>query len=516
MFVTVGHIRRLLTIARMLARYDAMIFAQAHPATRLGARIASAIWRPAADVKKLRPGQRLALALANLGPTFIKLGQALSTRADLLGQEVAADLAELQDRLPPFSFKEAAAIIAADFGKPWTDLFSSFDEIPVAAASIAQVHFAVTTEGQEVAVKVLRPNVAAAFKRDISLLYWLADIALRAQPHLQRLKPREVVATFENTAHLEMDFRFEAAAAQELAENFENDPTLKVPAVDWQRTSARVLTLERVSGLRVDDRSSIQAAGLDPVSVVKTAAEAFFKMVFRHGFFHADMHPGNLFVTNTGTIVAMDFGIMGRIDKPTQRTLGEMLLGFLTRDYKKVAEVHVSAGFVPAHKSIDEFAQACRSIAEPILGKPIAEISLARLLGQLFQITETFEMQTQPQLLLLQKSMLVVEGVGRNLAPDMNMWELAKPMIEGWMADQLGPEAQVMTAAQSALATLAKVPRIIDRVDAATAELQSQGLKLHPDTALALRGGQAAGWSRWLPWAVVGVLVVVLLMRAGT
>lgn len=515
MLAAFGHLARLATIARVLARHDAMIFTDIHPAVAFAARCAKKIWRPAPEVKNLRLGQRLALALAHLGPTFIKFGQALSTRADLLGEEVAADLSELQDRLPPFPFAEAKRQIETDFGRPLSELFASFEETPVAAASIAQVHFAVTTENQDVAVKVLRPNVGEAFRRDIALLYWLAEQAVRAAPKLQRLKPREVVATFENTVRLEMDFRFEAAAAQEIAENFAGDAHFKVPAVDWQRTSEHVLTLERVAGLRVDDRDAVEAAGLDPIAVVQTAAEAFFKMVFRHGFFHADMHPGNLFVTPEGVVIAMDFGIMGRIDKATQRTLGEMLLGFLTRDYKKVAEVHVQAGFVPAHKSVDEFAQACRSIAEPILGKPISEISLARLLGQLFRITETFEMQTQPQLLLLQKSMLVAEGVGRGLAPETNMWELARPMIEGWMRDQLGPEAQVATAAESALATLAKVPRIIDRMDAATAELQTHGLKLHPDTAKAMRG-EGSGWPRWLPWAVAGVLLVALVLQAAS
>ncbi|MDX2144316.1 MAG: 2-polyprenylphenol 6-hydroxylase [Rhodospirillaceae bacterium] len=515
---TLSHLGRLIGIARVLARHDALFLADLHPSGRSLARVLGAIWRPSPKMKGLRPGQRLALALTALGPTFIKFGQALSTRADLLGDEVTADLAELQDRLPPFPFKDVSATITADFGKPVAPLFSSIDERPVAAASIAQVHFAVTTEGREVAVKVLRPQVAEAFARDIALLYWLADMAVRVMPQLARLKPRDVVATFAETVRLEMDFRFEAAAAQEMAENFANDPSFKIPSVDWQRTSERVLTLERVAGLRVDDRAAIAAAGLDPVAVVKTAAEVFFKMVFRHGFFHADMHPGNLFVTAPGegepggTVIAMDFGIMGRIDRATQRTLAEMLLGFITRDYKKVAEVHVNAGYVPAHKSVDAFAQACRSIAEPILGKPISEISLARLLGQLFRITETFEMQTQPQLLLLQKSMLVAEGVGRNLAPETNMWELAQPMIEGWMREQLGPEAQVMTAAESALATLAKVPRIIDRVDAATAEIRSQGLKLHPDTARVLRGEDRGAWSRLWPWAVAAVVILFFLV----
>ncbi|MBL8628289.1 MAG: 2-polyprenylphenol 6-hydroxylase [Rhodospirillaceae bacterium] len=524
MFTSLSHIARLIGIARVLAKHDALlitdgIFTDIHPLTDFGARAIKFFWRPLPEVRNLRTGQRLSIALEKLGPTFIKFGQALSTRSDLLGEEVAADLAELQDRLAPFPFAEAEQQIVADFGKPLSALYTHFDPVPVAAASIAQVHFATTTEGQDVAVKVLRPDVRHAFARDIGLLYWLADSAVRARPQLARLKPREVVATFENTTRLEMDFRFEAAAAQEVAENFANDPMFKAPAVDWQRTSERILTLERVGGLRVDDRAAIEAAGLDAIAVVKTAAEVFFNMVFRDGFFHADMHPGNLFITPVdnqpgGKVIAIDFGIMGRIDRETQRTLADMLLGFLTRDYKKVAQVHIDAGFVPAHKSADEFAQAARSIAEPILGKPIAEISLARLLGQLFQVTEQFEMQTQPQLLLLQKSMLVAEGVGRTLAPETNMWELAQPLIERWMRDQLGPEARVIGAAESALTTIAKVPRIINRLDAVTADLAANGLKLHPQSAEAMRGN--GGWGRWLPWAVIAGLLIALLVQASS
>ena len=465
----------------------------------------------------LRPGQRLALALTSLGPTFIKFGQALSTRADLLGEQSAADLAELQDRLPPFSFADAKSTIEEDFGTTLSALFESFDARPVAAASIAQVHFAVTTEGQEVAVKVLRPGVKQAFARDINVLFWIAELAEQAFPKLRRLKPIDVVRTFEETARAEMDLRLEAAAAEEMGENFAGDETFRVPAVDWQRTSERVLTLERVAGVRIDNREAVTALGADPVAVVKTSAEAFFKMVFHHGFFHADMHPGNLFVTANGVIIAMDFGIMGRVDAATQKTLGEMLLGFLTRNYRKVAEVHLRAGYVPNYKSVDGFAQACRSIAEPILGKPISEISIARLLGQLFQITETFEMQTQPQLLLLQKSMLLAEGVGRTLSPDVNMWELAKPMIETWMRTRLGPEAVVTYAAANAVSTLEKLPRIIDRVDAVTAEMTRGGLKLHPDTARALRGESNDGagrrrWPVWAPWLIAAGLLAALVL----
>lgn len=509
---------RLWAIARSFAQHDALFLLEIHPAGRSAARAAKTMWCPRKDVATLRPGERLALALTALGPTFIKFGQALSIRADLLGEQVAADLTRLQDRLPPFPFAQAKATIEEDFGVPLSTLYTSFDESPVAAASIAQVHFAVDTDGKDVAVKVLRPGVKAAFARDTDALLWLAELAERHAPQLIRLKPVEVVRTFAESVRIEMDLRFEAAAAQEMGENFADDPTFRVPGVDWQRTAERVLTLERVYGVRVDDHAAVAATGIDSVGLVRTAAEVFFKMVFRHGFFHADMHPGNLFVASDGVLIGMDFGIMGRVDAATQKALGEMLLGFLTRDYRRVAEVHIEAGYVPADKNVDAFAQAARSIAEPILGKPIAEISLARLLGQLFQITETFEMQTQPQLLLLQKSMLLAEGVGRTLAPNVNMWELARPLIEGWMRERLGPEGKVVDAIGTAMDTLERIPRIVDRVDAITADMARGGLKLHPDTARALRGeepGKRRGlhWMVWAPWVVVAALVLILLLR---
>lgn len=518
MFSTFRHLSRLAGIARSFARHDALFLFELHPAGAGFARVARIVWRPRAEAKGLRPGQRLALALTELGPTFIKFGQALSIRADLLGEQVAADLTRLQDRLPPFPFSEAKASIEADFGVPLGALYSSFDEVPVAAASIAQVHFAVDSEGREVAVKVLRPGIAAAFARDIGALAWLAEMAERHAPKLTRLKPVEVVATFAESVRIEMDLRFEAAAAQEIAENFAGDPMFKVPGVDWQRTAERTLTLERVSGARVDNPAAVAALGINPVALVKTAGEVFFKMVFRHGFFHADMHPGNLFVTPEGTLIGMDFGIMGRVDAATQKTLGEMLLGFLTRDYRRVAEVHIAAGYVPAHKNVDAFAQACRTIAEPILGKPIAEISIARLLGQLFAITETFEMQAQPQLLLLQKSMLLAEGVGRTLAPNVNMWELARPLIEDWMRARLGPVGKAQDAVRTTIATLERLPHIIDRVDAVTADMANGGLKLHPDTARAIRGEgtsqrRMARFALWAPWVLAAILLATILLR---
>lgn len=509
---------RLWVIGRTLARYDALFLLRIHPAGAFIARVSGLLWPPRKDARGLRPGHRLARALAELGPTFIKFGQALSTRADLLGEQEAADLSQLQDRLPPFPFEQSKATVEEDFGCPLESLYASFDPVPVAAASIAQVHFAVTSDGAHVAVKVLRPGIKAAIVRDIDLMLWMAEKAARYAPKLRRLKPLEVVQTFAESVTLEMDLRFEAAAAQELGEDFAGSSNFQTPSIDWQRTSERILTMERVSGTRVDDRAAVIAAGIDPVLVVRNAAEIFFHMVFDHGFFHADMHPGNLFVKPDGAIVAMDFGIMGRVDGETQKNLGEMLLGFLTRDYRRVADVHIRAGFVPSEKGVDMFAQACRSIAEPILGKPIAEISIAKLLGQLFRVTETFEMQVQPQLLLLQKSMLLAEGVGRNLAPEVNMWEMSRPLIEGWMRARLGPEGRAVDAVADAISTLRTLPRVMARIEAITADMEKGGLRLHPDSARAIMGDAAERrsthrWLTWAPWVLVAALGAALILN---
>jgi len=374
-------------------------------------------------------------------------------------------------------------MVEAELGEPIAVLYRSFADEPVAAASIAQVHFAETAEGEEVAVKVLRPGIQAAFIRDLDLFYWLARLAERTQPALRRLKPVAVVETLTETVRQEMDLRLEAAAASELRENFTGDPGFRVPKVDWRRTSRQVLTLERVGGIRVDDRAALIAAGHDIHRLMANAAGAFFNQVFRDGFFHADLHPGNLFIDATGAIVVVDFGIMGRIDRRTRHYLADMLLGFLTGNYRRVAEVHFEAGYVPARQSLEAFAQACRSIGEPILGRPIAEISLGRLLAQLFQITEQFQMETQPQLLLLQKTMVLAEGIGRLLDPSVNMWSLARPLIEEWMRENRGPEARLRDAAADVVAVLERLPsfvRDIEKLGAAITE--GGGLPLHPDT----------------------------------
>jgi ubiquinone biosynthesis protein len=423
-----------------------------------------------------------------------------------LGEEVAADLALLQDKLPPFSTAEARMLIEGEFGCPIASLFQTFDDAPVAAASIAQVHFATTIEGDEVAVKVLRPGIAAAFARDLDLLRWLARLIERTQPMLRRLKPIESVRTFAQSVELEMDLRFEAAAASELAENFSGDPDYRIPKVDWRRTGRGVLTVSRVSGVRVNDRAALIAAGQDIGALLQKAAEAFFKQVFRDGFFHADPHPGNMFVEPDGTIAIVDFGIMGRLDRKTRFFLADMLVGFLSGDYRRVAEVHFEAGYVPPHRSVDDFAQAARSIGEPILGRPLAEISIARLLAQLFRVTEQFEMETQPQLLLLQKTMVLVEGVGRQLDPTVNIWALARPLIEEWMRDNRGPAAQLRQRFENALAVLDAIPPLAEDLRTLVKTWSDEGVVLHAETLAA----QAAQRARDLVW-----LIVPLWLAAG-
>lgn len=511
MMRSLRNIRRLLSIARTLARHDALFLLEKLEITP------ALIWATklvSLRREKGRPGERLARALQEAGPSFIKLGQALSTRSDLLGEELAADLSHLQDSLPPFSGAEARAAIAEEFGRPVEEIFSHFEDEAVAAASIAQVHFAVTTEGREVAVKVLRPDIEGAFHGDLDLFFWVAEMLEATRPELRRLKPRESVQTLAETVDMEMDLRFEASAAAEMWENFKDDPHFSVPKVDWTRTGRRVMTTERVEGVPLDDRAAILKAGHDPEEVLQKAAAAFFFQIFRDGFFHGDLHPGNLFVRPDGNIVAVDFGIMGRVDHTTRRFLGEMLVSFLDRDYRRAAEVHFEAGWVPAHRSVDSFTQACRSIAEPILDLPQNEISIARLLGQLFQITETFEMETQPQLLLLQKTMLVAEGTGRTLAPEANMWFLARPLIEDWITSAMGPEARIREAAQGVGDALERLPRLLDNIEKTAMMFGDGGLRLHPETVKALRGkgaGASVAPALWIIVVLLATLVVAVL-----
>ncbi len=503
------NLARLLWIGLTLARHDAL-FPLDRVSSAAPLRFLARLLRRRGSVPAARPGERLAAALTELGPSFIKLGQILATRADLLGDQITADLARLQDRLPPFPGAQARALIEAEFEGALASLFAEFDETAIAAASIAQVHFAVTTDGREVAVKVLRPGIARAFARDLDLFRWLARLVERTRPALRRLKPVEVVETLAQSVRIEMDLRFEAAAASELAENFAGDPEFRVPRVDWQRTGRTVLTTERVMGIRVDDRDALLAAGHSIGAILRNAADAFFKQVFRDGFFHADLHPGNIFVGAEGALAVVDFGIMGRLDHQTRTYLADMLIGFLSGDYRRVAQVHFDAGYVPRRGSIDAFTQACRSIGEPILGRPLHEISIARLLAQLFQVTAQFEMETQPQLLLLQKTMVLIEGVGRRLDPEVNIWSLARPLVEEWMRDNRGPEARLKERIEAALEAIDQIPRLLRSLDRLVGDWSREGVVLHAES-LAL---QAAHRARLFPWLVVPLWLAAAALAA--
>ncbi len=511
------NVYRLFVIGRTLVRYDALFLLEA---LNLGVVVAWTVrllgGRAEARFLGRRPGQRLAAALQELGPSFIKLGQLLSTRADLVGEAMASDLSDLRDRLPPFSSHAARAAIKAELGAPVDTLYSEFVDQPVAAASIAQVHLAVSHDGRPVAVKVLRPGIEAAFRCDLDLFLWLAEMAERTRPGLRRLRPVAVIATLKDVAVIEMDLRLEAAAASELATNFANEDRFRVPEVDWERTGKRILTLARINGIPIDDRDALIEAGIDVGEVAANLVRIFLEQVFRHGFFHADLHHGNLFVAADGAIEAVDFGIMGRLDGATRRFVGELLLAFLAADYRRAAELHFEAGFVPADQSVETFAQACRSIGEPILGHAADQISMGRLLGQLFQITETFSMETQPQLLLLQKTMVVVEGVARGLDPKLNIWEAARPTLEEWARETLSPGARLRESLSEAAGAARRLPDLVARAEAAASVMTADGLKLHPESARAIAAEQARHRRplHILLWIAVVLLAVLLFSQA--
>ncbi len=488
-FRAIRNTTRLLVIVVTLVRCNALFF-----------------WRGEPTFAK---GRNFANALERLGPTFVKLGQLLSTRPDLIGQDIALALTELQDRVPPFATRKVHAIIEQQLGKNTAELFAAFDDKAAAAASIAQVHFATLEGGQEVAVKILRPDIEEAFARDVALLYWLADVIEWWQPELRRFKLAEVTKTFEEMIRFELDLRFEAGAAVELKENLKNDPGLYVPEVFWNYTSHRVLTLERVRGIPINDVAAIRAAGHDPAKLVDEVAISFFTQVFRDGFFHADLHPGNMFVLPNGRVAVVDFGIMGRIDKKQRIYLAQILHYFLTEDYYNLARVHFDAGFVPPHKSVDSFALAMMAIAKPIIGRPLSEISVARLLGQLFTTAETFEMEAQPQLLLLQKNMMLTEGFGRMLNPDVNMWQVVQPLIESWAKENLGVRSKIKEHVNDGVMLLRTLPHLISRAESVLTRISESDLKEH----LAAQRRKFHNDWLWFAWAVLAAAAAAYFLR---
>ncbi len=383
-------------------------------------------------------GERIRCSLEELGPIFVKFGQILSTRRDLLPDDIADELSQLQDNVPPFPDSEARAIIEKSLGKPVGKLFARFDESPLASASIAQVHTAQLHDGREVIVKVVRPNIKSTIRRDLALLYTLAELAERFWADGRRLHPREVVAEYDKTIMDELDLMREAASASQLRRNFAGSEKLYVPEVHWPLTRRDVMVMERISGTPIGDIDALRAQGIDFKRLAENGVEIFFTQVFRDNFFHADMHPGNIFVEPSGRYVAVDFGIMGTLNEADQHYLAGNFLAFFQRDYRRVAELHVESGWVPEDTRIEEFEAAIRTVCEPIFERPLKDISFGHLLLRLFQVARRFSMEVQPQLVLLQKTLLNIEGLGRQLYPELDLWETAKPFLEHWMSEQIG------------------------------------------------------------------------------
>ncbi|HWC56763.1 MAG TPA: 2-polyprenylphenol 6-hydroxylase [Sphingomicrobium sp.] len=462
MTTSVIHLWRLLKWGRTLARHGALRGIEEDPMTPPPVRRLAKLARFGA---RIPPTPEYASALVAIGPAAIKLGQALSTRPDLVGQAAAENLSKLQDDLPPAPFDAIKRIIESSFGAPLESLYSKFHEVPIGAASIAQVHRAVTTEGRDVAVKVLRPGIEEEFAKAIDTYEWAAAHVENFGGEAARLRPRLVVAQFKQWTARELDLQREAASASELRENMIAEPGYYVPEIDWRRTARRVLTLEWLDGIKLNDRDALIEAGQDCHALAMTLVRAFLRQAVVDGFFHADLHHGNLFALPDGRIAAIDFGIMGRIDRRARVWLAEILYGLITGDYRRVAEIHFEAQYVPPHHSVEEFATALRAAGEPIRGLPVKDISVGRMLESLFSITRDFDMPTQPHLLLLQKTMVMNEGVATALDPDINMWETAEPFLREWIRSELGPEAYYADRIIELVRAAKKIPELIQRLD---------------------------------------------------
>lgn len=426
---------------------------------------------------------RIRRALEDLGPIFIKFGQMLSTRRDLLPDDIALELAHLQDRVPPFPGSVARSLIEDSYGKSIAEIFRSFEDEPMASASIAQVHAAVLHDGREVVVKVVRPEIDRVIRRDLSLLHAVADLAQRYWPEARRLRPREVVKEYEKTVLDELDLFREAANGSQLRRNFEGSSQLYIPEIYWDYVRRRVIVMERIRGIPIADISALREAGVDFKVLAERGVEIFFTQVFRHNFFHADMHPGNIFVNATNPksaqYLAVDFGIVGSLETEDQRYLAENFYAFFNRDYRRVAELHVESGWVPASTRINEFESAIRTVCEPIFEKPLKEISFGHVLLRLFQTARRYDMQVQPQLVLLQKTLLNIEGLGRQLYPDLDLWKTAKPFIERWMSEQIGIRAfvkELRVRLPNILEQMPEMPHLMHQflVRGASGRLQTQ------------------------------------------
>ncbi|HFC54334.1 MAG TPA: ubiquinone biosynthesis regulatory protein kinase UbiB [Gammaproteobacteria bacterium] len=455
-----GRTLRLFKIARVLSRHGVDELALTIPLfrrVRFLTCLLPGYWMRDRDAPR---AVRMRKSLEELGPIFVKFGQILSTRRDLLPDDIATEFARLQDDVPPFPSEQARTIIEEAYGKPLGEVFQQFDDAPLASASIAQVHAARLHDGREVVVKVVRPGIEQTIRRDLELMYLLAGMVQRYWSDGRRLRPVEVVREYEKTIFDELDMLREGSNASLLRRNFDGSPLIYIPEVYWPYVRRNVMVMERISGIPISDIEAIKAAGIDLQQLAERGVEIFFTQAFRHNFFHADMHPGNIFVAPDGRYIAVDFGIMGSLNPEDQRYLAENFLAFFQRDYQRVAELHVESGWVPRGTRVDEFESAIRAVCEPIFERPLKEISFGHLLLRLFQTARRFNMEIQPQLVLLQKTLLNIEGLGRQLYPDLDLWKTAKPFLERWMQNQVGARAFVRNLRQQAPRIMELTPEI--------------------------------------------------------
>lgn len=494
------HIVRLLKWGRILARHGALRGIERDPHTPRPVKRLCRIARFGTFQPKIPD---YAGAFQAIGPAAVKLGQSLATRPDLVGEEAARNLLTLQDAMPSVPFAKIEKSLTATFDAPLSDLFESIDPEPVGAASIAQVHKAVTTDGREVALKVLRPGIRERFARDIATYEWAAAHLEAMGGEAQRLRPALTIANFKRWTLRELDLRREAASASELAENMAAVERYRIPAIDWDRTHGQALTLEWVDGVKISSTEELAARGHDLEELAARLVLTFLNQAISGGYFHADMHQGNLFIEDDGTLVAIDFGIMGRINRRARLWLAEILYGLTTGNYKRVAEIHFEAKYVPSYHSVEEFATALRAVGEPMRGKPVKELSVGQMLDGLFAITRDFDMETQPHLLLLQKTMVMVEGIATQLNPDINMWDTSAPYVRAWIRDELGPEAELADRLREDTRTLLRIPDLVRRIEE---KFPAKGGAPEPpplpDIPLMWEKKPHAGGQRWLGYAL--------------